>query len=120
MGDYINTFPVSFLKWRYDLQAAFYSEALRQQYPGYKVMNFKFIVISSLQLKKPLIYKCTDTDLLVGKHGGMNTFNNRKIKGYEQLMDDYVWHSENNLWEYPREVYERNGEVDLNVLKYEF
>jgi hypothetical protein len=120
MGDYVNSFPTNFQKWNYHIQAAFYTEALKQKYPDYEIKPFRFIVISSLQLNKPLIYTCTDNDLLVGKLGGVNTYTNRKVKGYEQLIDDYIWHSENNLWDYPREVYERNGEVDLDVFKYEF
>lgn len=120
MSDYVSSFPTSFIKWNYHLQAAFYTEALKQKYPDYEIKPFKFIVISSQQLNKPLIYTCTDNDLLVGKLGGINTYTNRKVKGYEQLIDDYIWHLENDLWEYPREVYKRNGEVDLDVFKYEF
>lgn len=120
MGDYVNTFPASFMKWNYYLQASFYTYGLKQLYPDYTIDNFKFIVISSLQLNKPLIYKCSDEDLLVGELGGVNKITNKKIKGWRQLYEDYLWHLNNNLWEYPREVYENNGEVELGMFKYEF
>lgn len=120
MSDYVSTFSISFQKWKYYLQAAFYTEGLKQKYPDYEIKPFKFIVISSQQLDKPLVYTCTDHDLLVGKLGGINTFTNRKVKGFEQLIDDYIWHLSNDLWEYPREVYEKNGEIELGVYRYEF
>ena len=119
-GEYINMFPSSFLKWKYYLQASFYSYGVKQLYPDYTVDNFKFIVISSQQLTKPLVYTCTDEDLLVGEKGGLNRFTNKKVKGWRQLYEDYLWHLNNDLWEYPKEVYENNGEIELGVLEYEF
>lgn len=119
-GDYVNNFKSNFIKWNYYLQASFYTEGVIQNYPDYSVDNFKFIVISSLEINKPLIYKCSDNDLLCGKKGGKLLPFNKKIKGYEELIRDYKWHIENDLWEYPREIYENEGEVELDIFEYEF
>lgn len=118
-SDYISQFPTSFLKWRYYLQAAYYSYGLSQVYPEYTILPFKFIVISSQQVTKPIIYQCSKEDLKVGEFGGINKITNRKVKGWRQLIEDYLWHKQNDLWEYPREVYEKDGVIELDMLKYE-
>ncbi len=37
----------------------------------------------------------------------------RVVKGFETLTTDYLWHVENNLWQYPKEVYTNNGIINL-------
>lgn len=118
-SDYASGWAVSsFIKWRYDLQAAFYTEAVKQwaavHYPDYKVANFGFVVISSAQPTKPFNYLCSANDLKVGKEGGITSYG-RKIKGYEQLIDDLLWHQDKGLWDYSREIYESNGELLINM-----
>lgn len=113
MSDYLSSFlPVSFVKYRYDLQAAYYTEAVNQwrdkNYPGYTVANFGFIVLSFNELNSPLLFNCSDRDLLCGRSGG-TTKTGRVVRGWEALVSDYIWHKENDLWDYPRAVYQNKG-----------
>lgn len=56
-------------KLRYDIQAAWYCEALAKQYPDYKVLNPVYLVESVTSPGKPMAYQFTDLDLKSGKHG---------------------------------------------------
>ena len=54
-------------KFRYDLQASFYSFILQTVYPFHTILPFKFIVGSANPNIKPYVYICTDEDLSIGK-----------------------------------------------------
>ena len=118
--DDVMYFPVNYIKWKYYIQAAFYSRAvsyLKLKHPqllNYAVDYFKFIVISSNNPIKPLVYTTTDQDLEYGEYGG-TLRNGQEVKGFDQLIDDYRWHIENGKYQYPREVYEKNGELEFKV-----
>lgn len=118
-GEYLSKFPSNFLKYQYYLQASYYSYGLKIIYPDYTILPFRFIVISQLQLDQPLIYQCTEDDLKTGEFGGINKITNTRVKGWRQLIEDYLWHKEKDFWEYPKEVYEKHGVIELNMLKYE-
>lgn len=111
-GDY--HFPESYARYRYDLQGAFYTAALRfwkfeNGWDGYTIMPFTFLVcFTNDRGVKPQIWKMTEHDLRVGKEGY------GKIKGYQHLISDLHWHIDNNKWKYHREVYEHEGIRELN------
>lgn len=56
-------------KFRYDLQAAFYTFMLQLKYPDKKILPFKFIVASSNPNVQPYVYTVSDNDLHVGRYG---------------------------------------------------
>ena len=116
-GDSVFKFEQSVMKFRYYLQAAWYTLALTYEYPEYKIENFKFLVINNENPSLPLVYKCSDSLLLAGADGG--TYNGRKIKGYTQLINDYTWHLNSNKYQYSKELYDCNGELELDMLEYE-
>ncbi len=64
---------------------------------------------------KPLVYKTSIEDLYVGKHGGKLLRSGDEVKGFNQLIDDMTWHLDNQLFDYPKEIYDVEGEVPLNV-----
>ena len=103
------------------LQAAFYSESLKYlklQYPElftYRVENFRFVVVSSQDPFRPLVYKTSDVDLYAGKYGGKLQKYNEEVRGFDQLIEDMLWHVETSNYNYPRNIYELGGEVELNV-----
>jgi hypothetical protein len=82
---------------------------------NYRVENFRFIVVSSTDPYKPLVYKCTEEDLYAGRYGGKLKYNDEYQKGFDQLIDDMQWHIETNNYSYPREIYELDGEVPLSI-----
>lgn len=104
-------FMNSFKRFKYYLQAAFYLSGFRHTYGNelkdYTILPFNFIVGSSKYPNTPLNWSISDSDMNLGQFGG--EVNDVKFKGYEQLIADYLWHTENNLYDYPREVYQNNG-----------
>lgn len=105
-------------KFRYDIQAAFYTEGLMQtdykeKYGAESLANFRFMVESQTSPGNPLIYEASDEILAIGKSGGK--FGIREFEGFEQAIERYKWHSENDLWEYTKEDYQNNGIRCLNL-----
>lgn len=81
---------------------------------GYTVDNFGFIVIGSADSTKPLRYKCTDEDIYSGLYGG-ELRTGREVKGVMELAEELQWHEDNNKWQYPYEVYQNDGELELDI-----
>jgi hypothetical protein len=113
---------------RWDIQAAFYKEALEYLYPNYTVNDVLYIVLKTDYLIKPIIYRFTETDLWIGKHGIIFnqtiTLDKRKetltrVLGFDNLVDLFIWHRNNDVWntskgEYLSGVRQLNLFVNLN------
>ena len=127
MGDQTIYFPKSLRQRRYDIQAAFYTEALKSKkvYDTYKILPFKFIVESTVNPGNPLIFTCSDELLKIGREGRVdeyvrifNVFDHRheklpEIKGFQQLIEDYKWYMENDF-EKNRKIVESQGEFNID------
>lgn len=105
-------FRKSFIQYRYDIQAALYTELVREGYPifikldGYELLPFMFIVCFSIQ-RNPEVWIVSENDLRVGREGGVRQ--GIVYKGYEQLIEDYKWHKHTGQWKYKKEVYDNQG-----------
>lgn len=111
------SFSKSFIRYKYYLQAVWYSRAvvagfMKDKYDGYTIKNFKFLVTSFEYPDPPLLYICSDEVIDIGIKGGI--VNDKRVKGVRQLFDDYVWYKTNGNYNYPREVYENKGQLELN------
>lgn len=129
-------FPKSVRARRYDFQGAWYTEGLSQHFGvSYEqIENFQFIVESTTEPGNPLVYQMSDELLYVGRFGRprlslMDTdlFNNFEkntsqygdiilnweIKGWEQLIDEYLWYEENG-WNQDRVIAESNGVLKID------
>jgi hypothetical protein len=110
-----NVFIKSIYKYRLDIQAAFYTDALTQFISTYKILqdykinNFEFLVENIEYPGSPLIWVMTDTDLNIGRNGGK--LNNRKVKGYTDLLKQLEWHLSTDIWNYTPELYENEGKI---------
>ena len=109
-SDYPNAFLRSYLKYRYDLQGGFYENSLysyKEQLTtikDYIIQPFRFIVVNP---EYPVyIYEMSPRDLYASQYGGV--INGIKYKGYDELIEDYIWHKSNDKFDYEREVYESN------------
>ena len=120
------SFPQSVLKYGYFRQAAFYMRALEswkqqqdtysKKIKDYKIDSFRFIVAETACYTPPLVYKCTDNDIVVGLHGGYLHGSNRYIKGVNDLISDLKWHQHHNKWDMRKEVaLTRVDGVELNM-----
>lgn len=130
MGDHTMYFPKSLRQRRYDIQAAFYTDALlsRIEFQDYEILPFKFIVESSVNPGNPLVFTCDKTLLEIGKYGReaiklkgvsmtklVNIFYGKveEIKGYMPLLDDYKWYIENGF-DQSKKVTQSKGEFEIN------
>ena len=114
-----NYFPINFWKFRYDFQAAFYTEGIRrseslQKYikDGYSVGYFKFIVVDLNATSYPLIYKMTSEVLNIGIYGG-TLKNGKEIEGVKQAFDRLNFHLEKQEFTYPKEYY--SGPINIEI-----
>lgn len=117
-GDSSLWFESSFLKFKYYLQAALYLHAVKETvlpgYPGYSLDNeFRFIVID--EYSQPIIWKVPQQLNSISWVGGI-TRGGKKIKGIYQLLEEYKWHTENMLFDYPPSIYQNEGEKLIDVL----
>ena len=98
----------------------------------YKILPFKFIVESTVNPGKPLVFTCNSELLRIGKFGAPKTdiygkirslwydhmteyksMSTPEIKGFHQLIEDYKWYMENEF-EIKREIVESQGEFQLD------
>ena len=129
-------FPTSFRKYRYDIQAAWYTLALEYYknnnifYSDYKVLPFKFIVESTTDIGRPLVFTCSKEALYTGRYGVEESIQTRlifsnetiangnkalKYKGFETLLDELI-KLRNTDFKYSSDILEANGDVELYFL----
>lgn len=129
-------FPTSFRKYRYDIQAAWYTLALEYYknnnifYSDYKVLPFKFIVESTTDIGRPLVFTCSKEALYTGRYGIEESIQTRlifpnetiangnkalKYKGFEELLDELL-KLRTTDFKYSSDILEVNGDVELYFL----
>lgn len=104
-------FLISYYKFLYGNQGSFYSAVLQDKYSGYAIAPFRFIVGTTDSGEDPMIYKMSKSELDIYKNGAVLK-SGRKIRGWRNVLDDIKWHTDQNLWRYPREYY-NNGFMTL-------
>lgn len=135
IGDYTINFPKSLRKRRYDIQAAFYTEAIKKEMNmvNYKILPFKFIVESTVKVGNPLVYTCDKTLLEMGKSGRETMYSKatifdesgqvspeemyvhriEKINGFEQLIELYKYYTEKGFSK-SKIINDNNSELTLD------
>ena len=115
-------FEFSYLKNGYYLQAAFYYLAVRQWANGegmsnYRVVPTHFIVgDTSVNNRRPLIYKMTERDMQLALNGF--SIRGNQYNGLDKIMSAIVWAEDNDSWNCSREVFDNKGQMPIN-LKYD-
>lgn len=117
----LRSFLYNARKYRYDFQAAFYNEGLRQLFPDYEVLPPQLIVYSTSS-RKPAIFELTPEDLEIGKEGctitssQIHTHRNqsrfekvRVVEGYMDAIEIYKYCKRNNLDDYDMEYHVNQG-----------
>lgn len=105
----LNSFEYSVRKYRYDIQSSLYKHLLQKQFPDYTIADFKMVVYSFLN-KSVRVFNLKNY-YEKAKEGYYH--NERYIKGWLQLSEEYVWHTTNELYDHDKAIYESNGEVIL-------
>jgi hypothetical protein len=115
---YGNTFdfPDNIKTHRYDIQAAWYTEAIYAHFfldrDNEEIVSpFKFIVESTSRQGKPLIFEMTKTFLYeakVGKQVSANYY----VPGMDDIIEMFNYHTENG-WEYERAIKEADEKTQF-------
>lgn len=113
-------FEFTYLKHYYYLQQAFYWLAARyhfshieEDYRDYEIVPMQFLVAdTSVNNRRPLIYQCSERDLLVG----LNGFNlgHKHYKGIHELMAELCWAEQTNTWNISKTAFDNKGIMKLN------
>ena len=126
------SFQKAMWKYKYYLQGALYRHGVSQwvayNKPGLNVADFIFVVESTTSPGKPLSWTLSKEDEMIGRWGAKRTDNGYQcalgvddnpdliastldldILGFEQAIQLWKWHSENDEWDYPQYVIENNG-----------
>jgi hypothetical protein len=114
-------FPVSFYKWKYYLQVISYMLAIQfitetvKEFKDYKIANFQFIYISKKLPDIPCIWTVPEA-LYNTFADGWTTYEGKQVKGFLELVDDYLFHKTNNIYNVERKVIEKKGNLVLSIL----
>lgn len=120
-GGNTSDFITSLIDFRYDLQASFYTEALKwltrneKKFEGYKVLPFSFIVESTSSPGTPQVFTLSDRVIEQGKYGWTDK-KGEKHRGFMELISDLLWHKRENKWDYHKKVYDNQGVTLINEL----
>ncbi len=124
---------------RYDIQAAWYTEALSSESSSFKlsseivpdiIQNFEFVVESTTNPGTPLVFTLSDELMSIGKYGRKpiniqdvgNLFDQEgyrdipvvyPIKGFDKLVDDYKYYEEQG-WKENKLITKSKGKLILN------
>lgn len=112
-------FEYSYLRYRYDLQAAFYMSAINMWKNGegmseYTVFPMEFVVgDTSINDRRPIRYKLDMKDV-TNAIGGYS-IRGTKYKGLRQIVDEITWSETNNIWNCSKELIDNDGIAKLNL-----
>lgn len=134
MYGFTRYFPSSVRRFRYDIQAAFYTEALKQRILGtpfekYQILPFTFIVESTSHPGIPLMFPCPDDVLRIGENGFPDSHRvifaegfphkERQVSipipgkpGFADLILQYKWYRENGFTAH-KDVVEQKGIIPI-------
>lgn len=113
--DSVLNFMNSFIKYRYYLQEAVYTSAFKSicknlNLKKYKLLPFQIVYIGRNE-KIPAVFNITNKWHKAAKKG----FNIKgyKYRGLDSLIDDVKWHFNNNVFDITREIYEKDGFLNM-------
>lgn len=118
----VDEFGRNFISFRYDLQACLYSAALAHiiatvdYFKDFTLHNFRFVYVSTSKRSYPLKWRVSEKQLEMS-FDGWETQSGYRYKGLKELIEEYQWRIENNIYDRSKEVIDNNGELELDVPK---
>lgn len=112
-------FDYAYIKYRYFLQQAFYSEGLvswaeENGFGDYTIYPFTFLVgDTSVNKRRPLLYHLTGEDMAKGVTGFF--LNGKEYRGIHDIVQDIKWHMDNDVWNCSKEAIVNNGSLTLKI-----
>jgi hypothetical protein len=108
-----NAYESSVRKYGYPFQLSFYKEIVKQNYPSYTIGDCVNIVVDSATVQ-PLIYGYSEERLALEREGYLTDAPiPYRYKGWQETMEELIWHIEKNEWVYPKGYRENGGIVHL-------
>jgi len=107
-------FRKTILKYRYDLQASWYCNAVYQCL--HKPPEFQFLVVDLSEEREPPTIIKLSNKVIKDSELGFEAKNGYEYKGWRELLANYYWHLVNNKWEYSEEVYHNDGKQIIDQL----
>lgn len=108
----------AYLKFGYYLQGAMYDLAVKywakeNGYADYTILPMKFIFCDTSGWADPVVLTLTTDDIERSVRGF-------KIRGYryrglQELMQDIAWHQESGNWATSKAIFDRGGDMKLNL-----
>lgn len=113
----VSEFVSSFIKWRYYIQEAVYTKAIKTilkefKLEEYEVLPFQFLYISRYE-KIPFLFEVGEKWHKAALKG-FKTSSGWEYKGFEELIQDIKWHHSNKIYDCSKTMYEANGFMKLN------
>lgn len=112
-------FVDGFYEYKYYYQGGFYYMGLVKfiksipELSDYTVIpEFEFIYVGRSNPNIPLIYKM-NAEWLNKSISGYESLSGIKVKGIEQLLEDYSWYKENEIYDISKEIHENRGVIEL-------
>ncbi len=116
-------FMKNFYGYKYYYQGSFYHTIISiligtiPEYKDYVVEPyFDFVYISRDSLYQPLVYRM-DIGFINKVFDGYETLLGNKVIGIKQLLSDYKYYNDNQIYDIKRELKESNGVIEINTPK---
>jgi len=116
-----SNFMKNLYEYKYYIQGALYHKAISdliKSYPLYSDYEiepyFDFIYVSRDNLYQPLVYRM-NLDYILKVLYGYETMLGTKVPGVYQLLEDYKYYKENDIYDIKRELKESNGVIEINT-----
>tara|TARA_R110002051_G_scaffold321573_2_gene409595 strand:- start:186 stop:1133 length:948 start_codon:yes stop_codon:yes gene_type:complete len=124
----VGNFIQSFIRYGYFRQCSFYFDAVRywlnnsndheiKDPKNWTIIPFKFIVADSNLNDYPLIYRCSEKDLDIGKNGGFLPKGVNRLKGWQELLDELKFYQGTRDWRYSYDQLQQNCEMELDIFE---
>lgn len=114
-------FQNSFYFFKYYLQVVSYMLAIYskittiKEFNDYKIDDFKFVYISKKLPDAPVIYNVPER-LLTSFLEGWITAKGEKIKGFDELLEEYIYYKTNNIYNIEKEIIINNGLLNISLI----
>ncbi len=112
-------FEYGYLKYRYDLQAAFYYHAVKywaaeNDMKDYNIEPMEFIVAdTSYNNRRPIRFQTSQEDYSKSYYGF--SLRGIKYKGLDEIVEDILWAEESGNWNVSKDVFDNKGILQLKL-----
>lgn len=115
VSGHIGQFMYSYEKLMYYIQGAFYHDCLIARYGHeWEVEMPAFIVESYYSHGNPILYYINEEELHVARYGGRSKETLRKITGYHEMIEKYLFYISSKQTAYTQEQLDNNGISFIN------